>query len=98
MTDKKKRKLKGVRQGDEFETYNVGTCENCLKEKVKVRKVEAFSMFARASRETSRGFYNLCFECYGPQVTFRSRGQKFHAPTNIIETPEGLEYFVVCDE
>ena len=93
----KKKKIK-TRQGDKYETYNIGTCENCLKENVRVRKIEAFSMFARASRDSSRGFYNICFECFGPRVTFRSRGQIFHAPTNIISAPEGLEELRVCDE
>lgn len=78
---------------DEFETYQIGTCENCHKENVKIRRIEAFSMFARASRESSRGFYNICFECFGPRVKFRSRGRIFYAPTNIIRTPEGLQEF-----
>jgi len=73
----------------EYETYNIGTCANCHKENVKIRRVEEFSMFARASRESSRGFHDICFECFGPRVKFRSRGKIFYAPTNIISASEG---------
>ena len=74
---------------DKYETYQIGTCEDCGRENVKVRPVEAFSMFARPSRESSRGFYKLCFKCFGPRVTFTSRGKEFYAPTNIIHAPDG---------
>ena len=52
-----------------------GTCENCRKENVKVRRIEAKGMFGE-----TRGYYNICFECIGPQITFKSRGRTFTAP------------------
>ena len=94
MSKNEKKKLR-VRSTDEYETYQIGTCENCDKENVKIRPVEYYSMFAMASRESSRGFCKLCFECFGPRVKFRSRGKIFYAPTNIIHAPEGHIEFQV---
>lgn len=81
-----------VRSTDEYETFQIGTCENCEKENVRLRPVEEFSMFVRASRESSRGWRKICFDCFGPRVKFRSRGRIFYAPTNIIHAPEGHEF------
>ena len=90
----KKKKIR-TRRGDEYETYQIGTCENCLKESVRVRKIQAFSTFVSASPESSRGWYNLCFECFGPRVKFWSEKRQYEAPTNIIRAPAGLEEFAV---
>ena len=80
-----KKRVVRTRQNDKYETYQIGTCEDCGRENVKVRPVEAYSWMSRASR----GFYKLCFKCFGPRVTFTSRGKEFYAPTNIIRTPDG---------
>ncbi len=37
MIEKKKKKIR-TRATDKYETYQIGTCENCLKENVKVEK------------------------------------------------------------
>ena len=83
MTKKKIR----TRQGDRYETYSIGTCENCGREDVKIRKVEAKSWLSKASR----GFYNICFDCVGPRVFWKKGGVTMESPTNIIHAPEGLE-------
>ena len=88
MPEKKKKKIR-TRQGDRYETYSIGTCENCNREGVKVRKVEAFDTFHKGSR----GFYNICFSCIGPRVFWKKGGRTIESPTNIIRTPEGLEEF-----
>ena len=52
----------------------IGTCENCGKEKVKVRRIKAIGMF-----KEPRGFFNVCFECFGEQIEFQSGGKTFFA-------------------
>jgi len=49
------------------ENNGVGICENCHTKKP-VRKVEAFG----AMRE-SRGWFNLCFDCFAPQMWWHER-------------------------
>ena len=88
MTKKNKKKIR-VRQSDEYETYQIGTCENCGRDNVKVRRVESFGM-----AKESRGFYNLCFDCVGPKVFWKKGGRRMESPTNIIRAPEGLIEFV----
>lgn len=58
--------------------YGVGVCENCLQEKP-ARRVEAFGMV----RE-SRGWYILCFDCFGPQMWWRenSGGKVWMSPAS----------------
>lgn len=59
----------------DMEEAFIGTCENCKKEKVKVRRIKATGMF-----NEPRGFFNMCFECHAEQIEFQSRGKTFFAP------------------
>ena len=90
MIEKKKIR---ARQGDKYETYQMGTCENCKRENVKIRKVEAFG-FARESR----GFYDICFDCMAPRVFWKKGGLLMKSPTNIIRAPDGLIELPSSDE
>lgn len=49
------------------EDNGVGVCENCHANKP-VRPVEAVGW-----AKESRGWFNLCFDCFGPQVWWRER-------------------------
>ncbi len=51
---------------DEREHVQIGKCENCGKENVRGRRKEAHGMF-----NESRGFYFFCFDCIGPEITWR---------------------------
>lgn len=53
----------------------IGTCENCGKEKVKVRRIQSLDKFGA----NPRGYFNICFECFGEQIEFQSRGKTFFA-------------------
>ena len=67
---------------EENETGYPGTCENCHRENVMVRKVKAYGMFGSADR----GFYNICFECFKLRVKFKgSDGRIYSAPITIEE-------------
>jgi len=83
MSEKKKKTR--TRQGDKYETYQIGTCENCEREGVKIRRVEATSWLSRASR----GWHNICFDCIGPRVFWKKGGRTIESPTNIIRAPDG---------
>jgi len=80
------KRIKGVWQGDKFESYNIGTCKNCLRDNVKIRRVRAISWLSKANR----GWYNICFDCVGPKVFWKKGGRTIESPTNYIETPDGL--------
>jgi hypothetical protein len=56
----------------------VGVCENCKQSKP-VRPVESFGHTGE-----SRGWYNLCFSCFGPQVFWRenSNGLAMMSPAS----------------
>ena len=55
-----------------------GVCENCKKTK-SVRPVESFGH----TRE-SRGWFNLCFDCFGPQIFWREndKGRTMMSPAS----------------
>ena len=76
-------KLK-LRSGErtDLEDAQNGICENCERE-TKVRRVEAYSMFAMASRESSRGFYNLCYKCFGPRIIWSKGGKEYRSPISV---------------
>lgn len=62
---------------EEIESGYLGTCENCHKENVMVRKIEAYGAFGSGMR----GYYNICFECFKPRVSFKgSGGRTYHSP------------------
>ena len=77
--------MRRIRAGDKFESYSIGTCENCKREGVKVRPVEEVSWLSKASR----GWWNICFECFGPTVTWSNKRGTFHSPTVFIHGPDG---------
>jgi len=54
---------------DERDHGQMGVCENCKKEALG-RHIEVFGWM----RE-SRGFYFICFDCFGPRITWRPRGK-----------------------
>lgn len=62
----------------DLDKATIGTCENCHTEKVWVRRVES-----KASEFMGgpRGWFNICFECFGPVGYFSggSRGP-FESP------------------
>ena len=55
----------------------VGTCANCG-EKKPVRPVEEFGWIARESR----GWHQICFDCWGPHVFWKKgeAGQQYVSP------------------
>ena len=57
-----------VNEKTDLEQSYMGTCENCGKENVRVRRIEAIGMF-----KESRGHYDLCFKCVGPQILWKSK-------------------------
>jgi len=61
----------------------IGTCENCHKENTKVRRIHsAGDSFGGASR----GYFNICYKCIKPKITFRGRdGRTYEAPMNLTE-------------
>jgi len=62
---------------DERQHVELGKCENCNRKHVKGRRKEAFGMFGE-----SRGFYFICFDCSGPEITWRHRdGRVITSPT-----------------
>lgn len=54
---------------DERNDAQVGTCENCGKS-ASGRFVESFGH----GRGSNRGFYFICFECFGPRIKWTDRG------------------------
>lgn len=67
---------------DQIENGYLGTCENCNKENVMVRKIEGYGAFG----SDMRGYYNICFECFKPRVNFKgSDGRIYTAPITIEE-------------
>ena len=59
-----------------------GICEHC-KNETWVRKVEFFGMFAKASRESSRGWASLCYKCFGPRIIWNKGNTEMRTPMNI---------------
>lgn len=55
-----------------------GVCENCNKE-TWVRRIESFDRFHRGSR----GFFNLCYKCFGPRILWRKGGLEMKSPMDI---------------
>jgi len=62
---------------DEYETFWTGTCDNCNRDGVLVRRVEATGMF-----KEPRGFYNICIDCFKPRVKWSNKRGTFYSPTN----------------
>lgn len=59
----------------------VGVCENC-ECKAPGRRVEAVDFITRQGR----GWYNLCYKCFGPRVFWRKSAkssQIFESPASI---------------
>jgi len=57
---------------------STGKCENCERDGVLVRPVEAFGWLGE-----SRGYHRICFDCFKPRVTWRPRGEHaktYHSP------------------
>ena len=48
----------------------IGTCRNCGRSGVKCRTVRAVGF----DQET-RGYFDICFNCFGPQITWRTDGR-----------------------
>ena len=71
----------------------VGTCENCLKKNVKVRRIHSGGdQFGSASR----GYFNICYKCIKPIITFTGRnGQKYETSMNITE--EELDRLLIVE-
>ena len=46
-----------------------GTCAQCGRENVKVRRIEAKGLFGE-----SRGFFDICFNCMRPVIYVKARG------------------------
>lgn len=56
---------------------DIGRCENCGRSGVRVRSVQAVGWL----RE-SRGFYRVCFDCFGPCVWWQkgAGGTTYESP------------------
>jgi len=53
-----------------------GKCDNCGRENVKVRRIEAIGMF-----NESRGFFDICFECQRPEIFWTTKdGRNMRTP------------------
>jgi hypothetical protein len=74
-------KLRQNETTDWNERYK-GTCENCHKEQIDVRKVKAIGHAGE-----SRGYYDVCFQCIKPVIRFYSPRMKrwMEAPMEIPE-------------
>jgi len=79
------------KQTTDMDSYSIDVCKNCG-ETTKVRDVEAYGMFVRASRESSRGFYKICYRCFGPRVIWYKGRTEYRSPMNISD--EDLEKFM----
>jgi len=71
-----------LRKGErtDLEEAYIGTCENCGKE-TWVRREEVKDMMFK---EISRGYVDLCFKCFGPQILWSNKTQgNIRSPANI---------------
>ena len=60
---------------DERKIAQIGTCDNCKKEGVKVRRLEDYL--------SPLHYYNYCFECQRPTIKWRNKdGQIMISPIN----------------
>ena len=69
----------------EYESFTVGTCENCKREHVKIRPIEAMGMF-----KEPRGWYQICFDCFGPRVKWSDKTGTYFSPTDKISEAGNL--------
>jgi len=62
---------------DDRKSASLGVCENCQRDDVLVRHVESVGWSGE-----SRGFYSICFECFGARLTWRLResGRMYMSP------------------
>ena len=74
------RKVFRLRNTDKLDLENAqkGICENCNNE-TWVRRIEATDVM----HGKSRGFYNICFKCFGPQILWRKGGMKISSPLGV---------------
>ena len=56
-------------------TKQLGTCDNCHKEQVFVRRVLSVGMFGEKRR-----YWNLCYDCYPLHQSVKSYGRTYHYP------------------
>ena len=80
FNDSRKTTTNKKTERSDLEDAFIGTCQNCHKENVKVRRVEAKGLF-----NETRGFYDVCFACFAPQVYTKVRGRIVQSP---METEE----------
>lgn len=79
----------------DLEQGQKGICENCKKE-TWIRRVEAVGHGGQ-----KRGWYKMCYKCYGPQILWRQGRTKMSSPLGVPydELDDFLEkYFAVCDD
>lgn len=60
------------------EKSGIGICENCENE-ASVRRVEAVDFITRKGR----GWFNFCYECFGPRIFWR----KTYKSPQVFESP-----------
>jgi len=53
----------------------IGTCENCGRKSVKVRRVKAIGMF-----KERRGYFDICFKCFKPRRIWSVRNIVMETP------------------
>lgn len=66
----------------DIDESKIGTCENCHREKVRVRSVKAYGAFGSGDR----GFYDFCFRCFAPQEYVKGRdGRIYSSPMKLTD-------------
>jgi len=65
--------------GTDLEQAIIGTCENCKKEGVLVRPIQALDRFGGAPR----GRYDICFKCFKPRRHTKIRGKTIESPMDV---------------
>ena len=67
---------------DERDHPSIGRCDNCGRDGVQTRRVEAIDRF----HGRSRGWYWICFDCFAPRITWRPRSD---SPRVFVSPAEG---------
>ena len=70
---------------DERNITTVGMCEQCHKEKCG-RRVQSFGY-----SQESRGWFFLCFDCFGPRIFWRENANSREMCTPVFAVPQKVK-------